>query len=195
MSGHTRFEKRLRRDISAKNQLRKQIELRIQKIRQWEEQLTDSVSTRWRKRYASTIARFQQEIEQLKAALAAENAELAARINKEMEFSEAEVAEFEKQFTTERAEAVAKRSEYEQALAEKRKQEELLSDATAEEAAEINTRLSKVISKVHRLKRQVGKEDKDVDKVSRELDAEARDRELFASELQRIVAENAHFGL
>jgi len=195
MTGHTRFEKRLRHDISAKNQLRKQIEKRISNIRQWEENLAASRNTRWRKRYASTITRVQAEVDQLKAELGKENARVQARIVGEMKYSEAEVEAFTKQFTSEHAEAVAKRLEYEKALAEARKTEDLLSDATAEQAAEINLKLSKVISQVHRLSGQVGKEDKDVANVKRELDSEARDKLLFQAELQRIVAENAHFGL
>ncbi len=195
MTDHARREKRLRNDIGAKNQLRKRIEQRTGQVRQWEEKLASSRSLRWRKRYASTIAVVEQEIEQLKSVLAVENAGLQQRISAEMNDVAAQVGAFTEQFTRARADAVRRRSEYEKPLAAARSREEMLSDATAEESAEVHVRLSKVIDRVRRLQSQGAEARRGAGEAHSESDGPILVRQLFEAELQRIVAENSHFGL
>ena len=193
MTGHTRTEKRLRGAIAARQVLSKGIAKRLSKIFQWEERLLRSGSERWKKRYADSIARLSAEVEEMKVRLARENADITARIIAETEFSKQEVEAFQKSFENERTEAIARRKAYEAALAERRKAEKLLADATQDKAAEAHLQLQKLIKRVRFLRIQVKREDRDAAEVKQELDAEARDKRLFQDTLERIGAENVHY--
>ena len=195
MTGHTRTEKRLRGAIAARQVLSKGIARRLSKICRWEERLLRSGSERWKKRYAVSIARLSAEVEKMKVRLARENADITARIVAETEFSKQEVEAFQRSFEYERTEAIARRKAYEAALAERRKAEKLLSDATQEKTAEDHLQLQKLIKRVRFLRIQVKREDRDAAEVKQELDAEARDKRLFQDTLERIGAENVHYSL
>ena len=195
MTGHTRTEKRLRGAIAARQVLSKGIARRLSKICRWEERLLRSGSERWKKRYAGSIARLSAEVEKMKVRLARENADITARIVAETEFSKQEVEAFQRSFEYERTEAIARRKAYEAALAERRKAEKLLSDATQEKTAEDHLQLQKLIKRVRFLRIQVKREDRDAAEVKQELDAEARDKRLFQDTLERIGAENVHYSL
>ena len=195
MTGHTRTEKRLRGAIAARQVLSKGIARRLSKICRWEEHLLRSGSERWKKRYAVSIARLSAEVEKMKVRLARENADITARIVAETEFSKQEVEAFQRSFEYERTEAIARRKAYEAALAERRKAEKLLSDATQEKTAEDHLQLQKLIKRVRFLRIQVKREDRDAAEVKQELDAEARDKRLFQDTLERIGAENVHYSL
>ena len=129
MAGHTRTERRLRRDIDANRALSKGITQRLGKLRSWEESLLESNNHHKKNKYASAIARVGADVKTMKARLARDNAQVASRIVEEMEYSKQEVADFQKAFEKEHAEAITRQKEYEDKQSERRKQTNQLPDS------------------------------------------------------------------
>ena len=176
--GRTRIERTLKREIQETNVLRKHLFDRMREVVRYEHQAGKAVSRRWRKRYASTTARLMEEIERLKPVLLRQGEELERKIMEERKISEQEIKDFQAQLereAQEHKEARKNRQTLEETKAFTDDPEKLKQAEADLASAEIKEK----------------KEKKDVDKVRRELDSEARDERLFLEVLNRISADRA----
>ena len=187
-TGHTLFERRLRKDIDAKNALSEEYEAKIRLARRFGKS-TEGAGRRWRKKYAKTAARLISEADALRVDVLRRIQDLEPRIRQEMQFSEHEVAAFQIQFEKEHREWLEAQKNRQAAAESVRRltgDSGLLGrkmtadrDQSIEEAGAAAARSASVERR----------EKKDVERVARALDSEARDKNLFTQELQRIVAE------
>lgn len=178
MSG-TGAEKQVRADLSAKNQLRREIERRLSRIRRWGGGLAGAGSHRGVKRYRQAIQRARAELEQLKAQLAKENATLRAALPADG-YSAEKLAAFLAEFGKARAEAVEARKTRETRRAKKLEKKGLA--PAGDDVAALAVPFSELVARVRR--RVHGAE----------ADSPAPGRR-FQAEVERIGAEQLHFGL
>jgi hypothetical protein len=188
-TGHTAFERRLRGDIAAKNALSEEYEDKIRLARHFGESAEEAVGRRWRKKYAKTAARLLKEADTLRVEVLRRIQDLEPRIRQEMQFSDLEVAAFQAQFEKEHREWLeAQKSRQATAESLRRLTTEsglLRRKMTADQDPSIEEARGAAV----RSESVERREKKDVERVDRELDSEARDKNLFTRELQRIVAE------
>ena len=140
-------------------------------------------SHRWRARYTNSIRRAAAKVEELEQQVLSRAQGLRLRVQEELEVSVEEVQAFEEQHKKE----VMELKEAHQAL---RMAEQALSGAElASEAKDKADRLAELRHKHRRAERQARKEAKDVEAVEQELTSEARDREILAVELHKLLEE------
>lgn len=180
---HSPVERAIRKDLSEKNALRRELEDRLKAAARWKARLAAEKKRGRGKRLEQSLSRYAARIEALRKDVLARDRDLQKRIVAEMKFSEQEVRDFESRYKKELDEAVKARA----SIAAAQKEEK---DAEARGEPTV----SDLLRKVGRARRQALKEDKDVKAVEKELTSEAKDRALFEAELQRIAAEIIHFG-
>ncbi|MBC8461935.1 MAG: hypothetical protein H8D67_28530 [Deltaproteobacteria bacterium] len=195
---HTSVERKLKTDIIQKNIVRKQLEKKMSQIARYTHQREKATSNRWRKRYATTVNRFQGEIAELREQLSPLNADLEARIKAEMEFSEEEIEAFRSQYQQEYAEMIAARqraeairSDLEETQSEESPAGESTDTASDSEASE---EIHQKEAELARAERVMKEEEKDVEEVQREIESEEKDKVFFTRELRRIIAEREIYG-
>jgi len=176
--GRTRIERTLKREIQEMKSLRKHLFGRIREVGQYEHRAEKAFSHRWRKRYASTAARLTEEIKRLEPVFLHQCEALEHKIMEEQKISQQEVKGFQEQFEREA-------KEYKEAQEELKKLEE------AKAATDDPEKLKKVEANLERAEIKEKKERKDVGKISRELDSEARDKRLFIEVLDQILSDRA----
>ena len=188
-TGHTASERRLRSDIATKNGLSDDYESKIRLARRFKKSAADAVGRRWRKKYAKTAARLLGEAETLRVDVLRRIQDLEPRIRQEMHFSELEVASFQTQFEKEHREWLEAQKGRDAAAENLRRlaSESRLLDRQTTPEQELSIEGAR--GAAARSESVERREKKDVERVARELDSEARDRNLFTRELQRIVAE------
>ncbi|MCK5785963.1 MAG: hypothetical protein KAH54_05320 [Candidatus Sabulitectum sp.] len=183
MNTHNVEEKRLKRDIHDKNELRRELAFSLNQLHSWQEKLSTISNIRKEKKLNRTVVRYASYIHELKLFLTPVLDELENRIKTEMDFSEEEIKTFRDEIKVEAEEAVQARIAFENAQkiletteGKKTEPEEL---ATARQA------YSKAF-KAFRLEKT------ELDNVKKELESELHDREIFKLELKRVMIER-HF--
>ncbi len=116
---HTPVEKRLKRDVNAKNEIRRDLEKRVSLVRRLSEKLKKCISHQKISRYNSTIKRHRNQVEQLRVELLQSNEDLEKRIREEMKYSEKEVEEFKTRLQKETREMEEAGSKLEKIKAER----------------------------------------------------------------------------
>ncbi len=175
---HTSVEKRLKRDITVKNEIRKDLEKRMSLIRRLSRKLRKCKNRRNITRSSSTIKRHCYKTAQLRVELLQRNEDLEKRIKKEMKYSEKEINDFKTQLDKEKREMEEARS--------KLKKVKTKSEKTDEQegfSAEIFQATKRLI-----------RETSDVKNIEKELSSEEKDEILFTLELKRIESDKLVFG-
>ncbi len=178
--GHSSVEHRLKADIAERHQLRNESKKKQSLIAKLTQRLESTKKKRLNNRYTATIKRLGAEAETLEHSLNGMNLDLQKRITDEMEFSEEEIRDFKEQQQKGVAEMQKTEDEL-KAIAEGKV------DADAEETSEEESDSKEAM--VVRTRRMLGRERRSVEKIEREIGSEERDKELFARELQQIMAE------
>lgn len=176
--GRTRIERALKREIQEMKNLRKHLFSRIREVVRYKHQAEKALSHRWRKRYADTAARLIEEIEQLKPVFLHQGETLERKIMEEQKISEREIKDFQTQLEREA-------QEYKEA------QEDLQKLEKAKALTDDQEKMRKVEADLDKAEIKEKKEKKDVDKIRRELDSEARDKRLFIEALDQILTDRA----
>jgi hypothetical protein len=176
--GRTRIERTLKKEIQEMRSLRKNLFERMHEAARYEHQAEKAMSHRWRKRYASTSGRLMVETIQLKSVLSDQGEALERRIIEERKISEQEIKDFQAQLERE----IQEYKEAQKNLKALEKANSLTKNPEKMKEAEADLASAKSKEK---------KEKKDVDKLKRELDSEARDERLFLEVLNQILKDRA----
>jgi hypothetical protein len=176
--GRTRIERTLKKEIQEMRSLRKNLFERMHEAARYEHQAEKAMSHRWRKRYASTSGRLMVETIQLKSVLSDQGEALERRIIEERKISEQEIKDFQAQLERE----IQEYKEAQKNLKALEKANTLTNNPEKMKEAEADLASAKSKEK---------KEKKDVDKLKRELDSEARDERLFLEVLNQILKDRA----
>ncbi len=118
---HTSAERRLKRDIIVKNEIRKDLEKRMSLIRRLSRKLRKCKNRRNITRSSSTIKRHCYKTAQLRVELLQRNEDLEKRIKKEMKYSEKEINDFKTQLDKEKREMEEARSKLKRSKRNRRK--------------------------------------------------------------------------
>jgi len=181
---HNVVEKRLKRDIHDKNEIRKELAFSLNQLHSWQEKLVTLKNVRKAKKLNRSVVRYAHYVHELKLFLTPVLDELEARIKTEMDFSVEEIEQFKAEIKTETEQAVAARVAFDNA-------KKLLDDTegekeiTPEELATARTAYSKAF-KAFRLEKV------ELESAKEELASELRDKKIFQAELKRIMIER-HF--
>ena len=176
--GRTRIERTLKKEIQEMRSLRKYLFERMHEAARYEHQAEKAMSHRWRTRYASTAGRLMVDTIQLKSVLLDQGEALERRIIEERKISEQEIKDFQAQLERE----IQEYKEAQKNLKALEKANTLTNDPEKMKEAEADLASAKSKEK---------KEKKDVDKIKRELDSEARDERLFLEVLNQILKDRA----
>lgn len=178
---HTTVERRLKKDIIAKNIIRRDLEKIMFLIRRLSEKLRKCRNHRNISRYNSTIKRQRKKVAQLRVELLQRNEDLEKRIREEMEYSEKEVQEFKTQLEKETREMAEALSKLKKIKAVREKSENI------EEQEEVAREMA-------RATRRLLRETADVKKIEKELSSEEKDEILFTLEIKKIKSDNLIYG-
>ena len=173
---HTPVEKRLKRDINAKNEIRRDLEKRVSLVRRSSEKLKKCKNHQKTSRYNSTIKRHRIQVEQLRVELLQSNEDLEKRIREEMEYSEKEVEEFKTRLQKETKEMEEARSKLEKIKAARK-----ISEKTEDQ--------EDLARKTARATIRLLRETTDVEQIEKELSSEEKDKILFTHELKTIESD------
>jgi hypothetical protein len=176
--GRTRIERTLKKEIQEIGSLRKYLFERMHEAARYEHQAEKAMSHRWHKRYASTAGGLMVETIQLKSVLLDQGEALERRIIEERKISEQEIKDFQAQLERE----IQEYKEAQKNLKALEKANSLTKNPEKMKEAEADLASAKSKEK---------KEKKDVDKLKRELDSEARDERLFLEVLNQILKDRA----
>jgi hypothetical protein len=181
---HNVQEKKLKRDIHDKNELRRELAYSLAQLHSWQEKLVTIGNVRKEKKLNRSVARYANYIHELKLFLTPVLDDLEGRIKAEMDFSVEEVEQFRAEIKAETEQAAQARIAFENAKkllenTEEDKQVEPEALAAAKQA------YSKAF-KAFRLERA------ELAEAKKELASELVDREVFKNELKRIMIER-HF--
>ena len=176
--GRTRIERTLKKEIQEMGRLRKNLFECMHEATRYEHQAEKAVSHRWRKQYASTAGRLMVETIQLKSALLDQGEALERRIIEERKISEQEIKDFQAQLEREI-------QEYKGA------QKNLKALEKANTLTNNREKMKEAEADLASATGKEKKEKKDVDKIKRELDSEARDERLFLEVLNQILKDRA----
>jgi hypothetical protein len=190
--GHNTRERRLLTDLQAKNRCSDQVRRLASRLRRWQAGMTSSRSHRRRRQYARSCERASARLGRLQQELLVRAEDLKTRIQQELSLSENEVQQFQEQYQREVAEL--RSAEHELAAARQKLQEaeaEALAESGPRDQAAKAGILSDLAARRRRAERKARVEARDVSRVEQEIQAEARDKVLLTSELQKILAEIA----
>ncbi len=193
-TGHTGFERRLRRDIGKKSAAYDTYSDKLTRARRLQASLTSLHKNRTKKKYTATIERLLKEAGELRPGLISQIETLEARIREEMTFSEKEVTDFQKQYEKEHAEWVAAQKKQDVAAETLRVLKYGWAQSGKGMTPEDVKTMDAAKDKAAKSKIKAHTERKDVKKVQREIDSEARDKIFFTRHLQRIAAEKIALG-
>lgn len=178
---HTPVEKRLKRDINAKNEIRRDLEKSVSLVRRLSEKLKNCRNRGKISRYNSTIKRHRNQTEQRRVEFLRSNEDLEKRIRQEMEYSEQEVEEFKTRLQKETREMEEARS----------KLAEIKTDREKSEKTEDREDLARHMARATmRLLSETG----DVKHIEQELSSEEKDKIMFTHELKRIESDKLIYG-
>ena len=197
---HNIVERKIKTDIVKKNTVRKELTGEIRKVVQLAHQLKTTVNRRKRKRYVQNIERYVPKIKKNKEMVIDLIDDLEKRIEGELKYSEQEIADLRKTYKAEYDEMVAARKivfKAQQGSLSESEIEELAglsiidmvkepteSDTTGEK--KITIPREELLAKA---KKRLIKESKDVEKVTKEMNSEEKDKILFQSEIKRMIFE------
>lgn len=184
MNQHNVQEKRLKRDIHDKNELRQELAFSLNQLHSWQERLTTISNIRKEKKLNKTVVRYANYIHELKLFLTPVLDDLEGRIKAEMDFSVDEIEQFKTEVKSETEQAAEARVAFENAKTVLENTEEK-KEIEPEVLAEAKLAYSKAF-KAFRLEKA------ELDNARKELKSELHDREIFKFELKRIMIER-HF--
>ena len=186
--GRTNIEQRIKTGIHEKNRISRKLRRRLREI---EEYRRSSASRKghWKKRYAASADRLEEEARKLARDVIARGETLQKKMQDELKFSEGEVKAFEEKFEKERAEHRAAMEKAGKAMEfyEHEAAQQALRGTTKEDAG----KLQALEDEAYKARSKARKEAEDVRKALKEISSEAKDKAFFTLELERIAAERA----
>lgn len=197
---HNIIERKIKFDIIRKNTLRKQLSRDISKVVRWAESLETVKNRRKRKKYVKNIERYVPQITKTKKIVLDLIDGLQARIKDELKYSEKEISDLQQTYKKEYEEMVKARkvlikakkgslSEKEvEEIAGKSVEEMVTKKGEAPDSEEKEIVIPKEVL-LAKAQKKLNKEAKDVEKVSKELESEEKDKILFQNEIKRMVLE------
>ena len=178
--GHSSIERGLRISIQERHSLKNEIRKKRWLIAKLTKRLERTKKERLNNRYSATIKRLDAEARTLEYKLNDMNLDLQKRISDEMEFSEEEIRNFRERYQEEYVE-----------IRETEDKLKVIEEGTVESDVEETSgeELAPKEAIVARTKRMLNRERRIAEGIKREISSEERDRVLFVSELQHIMAE------
>jgi chromosome segregation ATPase len=183
MSSRTAEERRLKTDIHVKNALRGELSQSLQQLHTWQERIHDLKNTRRSRKLTETVARYAGYVNDLREYIAPMLDDLETRIKAEMKFSEEEIAQFQSEVKQESIQAAEAKAAF---LKAKDALEHLQSDEKAKPE-----QLHSAREAYRRAFRTFRLEKRQLTEAKVELKSELVDREIFKSELKRIMVERS----
>lgn len=214
-STETSCIKKLKHDISQKNEIRGEIERRVNSVCLWKHALDSSKKFQEQKRYAASIKRYVKEIERLRTKLNRMNEALDKRIREAGDYSTSEIDDFKSQVEqkisdiesdkeTKKVKKVHRKKikkvtdemsvrKSRRTIAVLKREKELqkkIEKANNQIAMDIEE-VEKAIGKIIKFDKRLGKISKSGGVETGELATEERDKISLTQELKRIIRERA----
>jgi hypothetical protein len=197
---HNIVERKIKSDIIKKNTVRKELTREIRMVTKWAKQLQTIVNQRRRKRYVQNIERYVPKIKENKKIVLDLINDLETRIKTELKYSEQEIADLQQTYKKEYDEMVAARKillKAEKGKLSESEIEELAGisilemvkeEADADKGSEKKITIPKEVL-LAKAQKRLHKESKDVEKVTKEMSSEEKDKIIFKDEMRRMIFE------
>lgn len=181
MENRTAEERRLKTDIHMKNALRGELSRSLTQLHVWQNRLHELTNTRRSKKLTETVSRYADYVNDLREYIGPMLTDLEARIKAEMKFSEEEIAQFRAEVSEETREAAEARGAF-------LKAREALDHLQTHENVKPEE-LNSAREAFRKAFRTFKLEKRQLKQARTELASELVDREIFKSELKRIIVE------
>jgi hypothetical protein len=206
IQAHTSVERKIKTDIIKKNTLRKELTRDIRKMKRLSDLLKKTRNRKKRKRYIKNIDRHIPGIRGKKKQLSVMIGDLEKRIGEEMKYSEKEMKELEQTYKKEYEDMVQSQNLLLKAQKNRLSDKEKLDisnmsiDRGTEEEKTTGGESGTTVPVfprellLARAKKRFKHESEEVAEVEKEIESEEKDKQLFESELKRIVLEKKILG-